>query len=229
MNQATNSHGGSSRSHAALILYLYQLDPDANKCCRTSFTMVDLAGAERPTKTGEQRFGGGDYLVWMMQQVKEVPTGAQAFVINWELSQIMTEVKKATEAHRRNKKYTPPRQLATAIIKFLGACFDGNALTSMCLCLSPANVNGWETWFSLQYGTAVSKLKVPIRKQEWLDVNGAIERATREAKLAQEELVTAPPNKFYEKRRMRAKATRQVEEQLEHLLGEKHELQGDCL
>ena len=49
MNQAKEGHDGSSRSHAALILTLYQLNKGSYQ--KTRFHLIDLAGAERPSKT----------------------------------------------------------------------------------------------------------------------------------------------------------------------------------
>ena len=52
MNVKGDSHGGSSRSHCALILTLYQVQNDTQKFSKTHFHLVDLAGAERPEKAG---------------------------------------------------------------------------------------------------------------------------------------------------------------------------------
>ena len=37
---------------------------------------------------------------------------------------------------------------------------------NMMVTLSQAPQNGWETWFSLQYGTNLSKLQAHVRKQK---------------------------------------------------------------
>jgi hypothetical protein len=50
MNTKTVSGDGSSRSHAFFILRLSQLIDGEFQ--QTKFTLVDLAGAERPGKTG---------------------------------------------------------------------------------------------------------------------------------------------------------------------------------
>ena len=47
----------SSRSHCALILSLYKLDP-SDKYIKTTFSMIDLAGSERNSKTGAERVDG---------------------------------------------------------------------------------------------------------------------------------------------------------------------------
>ena len=61
MNQADKSHTGSSRSHAALILTLYQLV--GKEYQKTEFHLVDLAGAERPDKAGGQRSNGTEVIM----------------------------------------------------------------------------------------------------------------------------------------------------------------------
>ena len=53
MNTKTEGHEGSSRSHATLILKLSQLIDGNFK--QTEFHIVDLAGAERPGKAGNNR------------------------------------------------------------------------------------------------------------------------------------------------------------------------------
>ena len=49
LNAASAEHSGSSRSHAALILTLQQVDAKSDFVA-TTFTLVDLAGAERLAK-----------------------------------------------------------------------------------------------------------------------------------------------------------------------------------
>jgi hypothetical protein len=50
MNQATNEHGESSRSHCAMILTLQKVNQTTGVYTRTLLKIVDLAGAERPGK-----------------------------------------------------------------------------------------------------------------------------------------------------------------------------------
>lgn len=72
--RGTCMNDSSSRSHAALILTLRQIDVDDKTCSQTTFTLVDLGGAERPTKTKEKRFTSTDMILWEMSKGKEVPT-----------------------------------------------------------------------------------------------------------------------------------------------------------
>mmetsp|Transcript_49094 Transcript_49094/g.59477 ORF Transcript_49094/g.59477 Transcript_49094/m.59477 type:complete len:490 (+) Transcript_49094:15-1484(+) len=228
MNRAHETHGGSSRSHAALILTLHQLDSavgvddgggGGDNYCQTTFTIVDLAGAERPSKTKEKRYGGIEMALWMKEyKGEEIPVGCQALVINLELSSIASEVLRATGAHRQGKPYTPPRQLCTETIKFLGGCFDGDSITAMILCLSPAGSNGWETWFSLQYGEKVSRLKVPVRRQRAKSFKRVYRNAEKKAKDAAEALKRANVgNKYYVIKETLARDAQQGLEQLERL------------
>ena len=131
--RGTCMNDSSSRSHAALILTLRQVDVDAKTYSQTTFTLVDLGGAERPTKTKEKRFTSTDMILWDLSKGKEVPIGAQAYIINWELSMIATEIARATEAHRKKRPYAPPRQLATDATRFLSSSFNGSSLTCLCL------------------------------------------------------------------------------------------------
>ena len=57
-NKASAEHSGSSRSHAALILTLTRLDKSTREYTKTSFNLVDLAGAERADKVREEVKGG---------------------------------------------------------------------------------------------------------------------------------------------------------------------------
>jgi hypothetical protein len=215
MNRAEGEHGGSSRSHAALILRLTQLDEAREHVCTTSFTLMDLAGAERPSKTHEKRFSGGEMLKFLLEsqgttkpgggrvgdplnrptKIVEIPTGCQALVINTELHGVGAEVLRATERHLKGQPYQPPKQLITPAVKFLAACFDGTAMCHMMVCVSSAGRNGWETWFSLQYGTDLAGLRAPIRPVATEPFERACAAAAREARLARGELEESAKNK----------------------------------
>ena len=55
MNQQTSNHSGSSRSHCAVIFTLRQVNMQTGEFLKTRLHLVDLAGAERPGKNGEER------------------------------------------------------------------------------------------------------------------------------------------------------------------------------
>merc|ERR1712151_372136 len=80
----------------------------------STFTVMDLAGAERPTKTGEKRFSSIEMLLWEKSRYgTEVPTGAQCFIINFELSLIATEIRRATEYYQIQSKKLRLKQKKT--------------------------------------------------------------------------------------------------------------------
>ena len=110
-------HAGSSRSHAALILTLRQLDAASGAVRTTTFDCVDLAGAERPSKTGKARETGYDLIVAAFRG--EDIRGREGVLINFELSGLRTAVVSATETHRAGKPLVPPGQLETDAIKYL--------------------------------------------------------------------------------------------------------------
>lgn len=119
----------SSHSHEALILtLLFALtlrEIDDKTYSQTSFTLVDLGGAERPTKTKEKRCTSTNMILWDLSNGKEVSIGAQAYIINWELSMIAaTEIARATEAHWKKRPYAPPKQLSKDATRFLSSSFN---------------------------------------------------------------------------------------------------------
>ena len=119
----TGMNSVSSRSHAALILTLHQYgradlpNPEfANTYCKTSFTLMDLAGAERVSKTGGKRVGG--YQIFMdlaeaRKKGKPAPIGAQGALINFELTEMNTAVNKATMVWKQGSKYKIPKGMTT--------------------------------------------------------------------------------------------------------------------
>lgn len=85
MNTAKAGHEGSSRSHASMILTLYQLND--GKYLRTEFHLIDLAGAERPGKNDQERSSGNDVMMKIISG-KGVTIGDQGCIINYELSNL---------------------------------------------------------------------------------------------------------------------------------------------
>lgn len=171
MNNAKGEHSGSSRSHCALILTLIKTDENG-EMRKATFTLMDLAGTERPSKTTEQNreqntaviaalFGSGrDSDICMDLSVED-----QGKMINFELFELGKEVNLATNKHRRRLPYKAPTQNTTDFIKYCGNLLNGSCMCKMMICLSQAPQCGWETWWSLQYGTDLSKLKVPVVKR----------------------------------------------------------------
>eukprot|EP00928_Gymnodinium_smaydae_P043676 TRINITY_DN29219_c0_g2_i1.p1 TRINITY_DN29219_c0_g2~~TRINITY_DN29219_c0_g2_i1.p1 ORF type:complete len:944 (-),score=200.85 TRINITY_DN29219_c0_g2_i1:184-2610(-) len=219
--RTTKMNEGSSRSHAALILDLMQVDEASKEFVKTTFTLVDLAGAERPEKTGETRMTGGmcmEFLPKLMElrmsgEISEekfkslIPVGCQGLCINHELFSLGVEVGKATDLHTKGKPYFPPKTLIPAVIKFLGAILDGKAILTMCVCLSSAGRNAWETWFSLQYGTDLAKLRAPVKAQSPQDFEKLCKTAEAAAAKSAAEFAKAQMNKYYLARKNKAEHT----------------------
>ena len=83
LNIASEEHGGSSRSHCALVLTLYRRKED--KYIKTYFVMCDLAGAERPGKADVERKTAYECLIDFYTHGK-CDVANQTTVINYELS-----------------------------------------------------------------------------------------------------------------------------------------------
>jgi len=199
-----DDHDGSSRSHCALILTLRQVNHATKACITNKFTMVDLAGAERPSTTGGERMSGMEAVMEIMRGKES--TGATGTLINYELHQLGHEVIKATEQHRKKREYVPMKQLCLPAVQFLGSCFDGSSMLCMLVCLSQASHCGWETWFSLQYGTTLSKLRCPIKPCVVKPLDLLIKKARKALEVAKQELERTPENgtpasKYYPKRK----------------------------
>ena len=115
-NKASAVHSGSSRSHAALILTLTTLDVASREYLKTTFTLVDLAGAERPDKVKDEVKGGipgmaPEFITSLVAEKEagrlsqkkleeQLPINFQTRLINFELFALGNEVLKASECHR---------------------------------------------------------------------------------------------------------------------------------
>ena len=89
----------------------------------------------------------------------KMTAGAEATLINIELSMMRDAIVRATDAHSQRREYRPEKTMTTAMIKFISGAFVGRALLGMVVTLSPAGQNGWETWFSLEYGQSMASLR----------------------------------------------------------------------
>lgn len=217
-------HSGSSRSHAMLTLNLMQLDTATGEFVKTTFTLADLAGAERPSKTEDcaaKNSMSPELLPSAVRMMKEgqasekdfakggkyeIPLGFQAQVINWELSSLSLEVLKATAQHKKGKPYAPPKSGLSPAIQFLTAIMSGWSRLGMVITLSSSPQNGWETWFSMQYGTELSKLRVPIRSERTQPFAKLLAKEEATALKLAKELESAPQNRYFMGRKMKAEA-----------------------
>jgi hypothetical protein len=117
MNQKSKEHSGSSRSHACMILYLYQKTSD-DKFQATEFHLLDLAGAERPDKLGVERKGAYEVMIDLMKG-KKPEIQDQGFMINYELAELKTCATIATEAHAKGKKFSVSTSLTPPAIQYI--------------------------------------------------------------------------------------------------------------
>mmetsp|Transcript_4025 Transcript_4025/g.2729 ORF Transcript_4025/g.2729 Transcript_4025/m.2729 type:complete len:136 (+) Transcript_4025:699-1106(+) len=135
MNKSSSEHTGSSRSHCALILELHQLDTSTNEYQMSKFHLVDLAGAERPSKTGANRPTCFEVMM-KAYQGKKLDIGDQGVMINFELSGLGSEVVRANEAFAKKRAYAPPEQLTTPAIIYMGQALTGSCLMTSIVTLS---------------------------------------------------------------------------------------------
>ena len=173
-NDSEEQHAGSSRGHAMFVVTVMRRIK--GKVVRTTFNLTDLAGAERPDKTGAERKSGPDAMAEVYTaliaiergQEVELSTGSQAFFINFELYSFAEVVLKATQFNRQAAKkkegpkmYKPAAMCTTDAIRIMGRCLSGEAATAVIVTLSQAPQCGWETWFSCEYGRDLSRLRAP--------------------------------------------------------------------
>eukprot|EP00908_Phaeocystis_cordata_P004527 Transcript_14904.p2 GENE.Transcript_14904~~Transcript_14904.p2 ORF type:complete len:177 (-),score=99.78 Transcript_14904:158-688(-) len=148
---------------------------------------------------------------------KMLPLGFQTQVINFELFSLGSEVIKATDCNKKGTKWGSP--MATPTIKFLSAILDGKARLAMIVTLSPAGQNAWETWFSLQYGADLSKLRVPLKKQKAQNIDKLHAAAVKDAAAAVKDAeAVKPDSKYYFLKNAKASAAKQLVERLEMVL-----------
>jgi hypothetical protein len=184
--------------------------------------------SERPGKNGAKRFdpskdsddlmdafaalwaGTANGVSYKNLKKKGMSVAAQAFLINMELQNFGKEVVSAPASHKRGAKYKPPQQNTTDTQRFLGSALDGRSLMCMVVTLSPAGRNGWETWFSLQYGTDLAKLAAPCVPVKKYKIDKLIEKKEKILKemtawLAKTKPFGTPASKYYVKNACKCK------------------------
>eukprot|EP01052_Picozoa_sp_SAG31_P036161 SAG31_NODE_4472_length_3204_cov_7.250242_3_plen_216_part_00 len=109
---STKMNAGSSRSHVCIILTLYQVDIETKQFSETRFSIIDLAGSERPTKTGKERVDVGTACLRAkacLKNGKPLDAGSQGSMINYELTELTTSIKIATDIWKAGKRKFKPR------------------------------------------------------------------------------------------------------------------------
>jgi len=187
---ATKMNDGSSRSHCAITLTLMTLNNNDSTFKQTSFSIVDLAGAERPEKASHTGFRmTKDAAVMELYQyfhrLKKGIEGKlslelQGYLINLELMFLLDSVVVATDnaKHGRTHRGSGSGCCGGSSIAFLDGGLAGEARLEALICLSQSPQNGWETWFSIaRYGATLAKLKTRVKKVPTLQMDKALEEA----------------------------------------------------
>ena len=111
--------------------------------------------------------------------------GLQGFLINFELSNLLTEVVTATNAHKAKQPYKSSGFGQSASIAYFGGALAGESRLGVIICLSQSKQNGWETWFSMaNYGRPLSELKTRVRPVESVGMDAALAEADKAAAAA---------------------------------------------
>ena len=212
MNVAYGGHGGSSRSHASVILTLRRKCVETNRVSISQLHVVDLAGAERPASNGYKGMSAFDALIAYYEGRYSDITASQGVVVNYELSCLRTAVVNVSSAARAGKHLVPPRQLSTAFVQYACGCFSGTYHLSMVVAMSEAPASGWETWFSCEYGKDLAELKVPVSRVKTIPMEKALELANKRVTKSLEVLARTakpgegPSGKYFEQRRLQKRA-----------------------
>ena len=186
---ATRMNEGSSRSHCAIILTLLQLETASQTFRQTQFSIVDLAGAERPEKALGYRISKEDamreLIVYYRRLDGELTPGLQGYLINFELTNLLTEVVSATMSHKAGRKYTPGYGQNGGAAQFFGGALAGESRLGALICLSQSPQHGWETWYSIaQYGRQLAELKTRVRPVAKMPMAEALAQAEAAAAAA---------------------------------------------
>lgn len=191
----TAMNEGSSRSHTALILKAYFCDSKDGDYVQTSFTLFDLAGAERTSKTGGAFVSPMDAMV-ACGKGKDPGIGGEGAIINWDLSSMINQVQKATDANTGKGKYKCGTAMITPAIQTIASCFDGRAHLGMVVCLSQAPQNGSESWFSCTMGEKFAALKSRVVPRKMGKIEKVIKDRKDKLKKNEDNLKSKPNHKF---------------------------------
>ena len=111
---------------------------------------ADLAGSERVGKTEQAKWidRSSHQLNWTAME--GIMTNFDLYQFGMQLDIIAARIKAGKHA-----AYDKKDSLLSMLLK---KSLDGDALTSLVVCLSQAPINGGETWYSLQYGAKFTGL-----------------------------------------------------------------------
>ena len=103
-------------------------------------------------------------------------------MINFELSNLLTEVVTASNAHKAKQPYKSSGFGKSASVAYFGGALAGESRLGVIICLSQSKQNGWETWFSIaNYGKPLSELRTRVRPVETKAMDAALAEAEKAA------------------------------------------------
>lgn len=191
----TQMNEGSSRSHTALILKAYFCDSKDGDYVSPSFTLFDLAGAERTSKTGGAFMSPQDAMA-ALYKGKDVGAGGEGAIINWDLSSMMDQIQKATECAKAKRQYKCGTAMMTPAMQTICSCFDGRALMGLIVCVSQSQQHGQETWFSCQMGQRLAALKSIVKPRQMGKIEKIITDRQKKLETCKKSLKDKPTHKL---------------------------------
>lgn len=91
----------------------------------------------------------------------------------------------------------------------------------MCVTLSPAGRNAWETWFSLQYGQDLAKLHAPRRRDKAQDIDKLLKTKSKEAAALRKDVDgMAKDHRYYAQKLHKTTTLEELVRRLELLVAE---------
>ena len=115
---------------------------------------------------------------YMKTPSADMSPGLQGFLINFELSNLLTEVVTATNAHKAKQTYKSSGFGNSASVAYFGGALAGESRLGAIICLSQSKQNGWETWYSIaNYGRQLADLKTRVRPVEAIPMDKALDEA----------------------------------------------------
>lgn len=194
---STKMNDGSSRSHCVITLTLLTHDTAARTFKQTTFSIVDLAGAERPEKALGTRITKDKAVLELCMYMRDpinndLSREAQGYLINFELTGLLSTVVAASDLAKAGKQYPSGRDFGGSALNCFGGAISGESRIGALICLSQSPQNGWETWFSIaQYGRQLAKLKTRVIPVRTVPMDKALKEAEAEAKQAASDLASA--------------------------------------
>merc|ERR1711972_1135645 len=167
---------------------LMTLNSNDNTFKQISFSIVDLAGAERPEKASHTgyRMTKDVALMELYQYFNRMKKGMegslslelQGYLINLELMFLLDSVVTATDNAKHGRKHKCGGYCTGSATAFLDGGLAGEARLEALICLSQSPQNGWETWFSIaRYGAQLAKLKTRVKEVPTVKIDKALKEA----------------------------------------------------